>query len=174
MLELDGAWFSDESETLGCPLGVLRDALDQRKDRGTPLRELRLMECSRITEDDVNKAGSGASAGAAPASAAAAFQDIPLTNMRRTIAKRLQESTQNNPHFFVSSKISVTKLLKLRQALNSSAEGKYKLSVNDFVLKAVALALADVPEANSAWMGDVIRQYVAPGPPRLNIELTCP
>ncbi|KAH8160456.1 hypothetical protein CIB48_g7775 [Xylaria polymorpha] len=83
----------------------------------------------------------------------------PLTNMRKTIAKRLQESTQNNPHFFVTSKISATKLLKLRQALNSSAEGKYKLSVNDFLIKAIAVASKKVPVVNSSWQGDSIRQY---------------
>lgn len=113
----------------------------------------------KITEDDVKNAGSGAGAASASSSSAAAFEDTPLTNMRRTIAKRLQESTQNNPHFFVSSKISVTKLLKLRQALNSSADGKYKLSVNDFLIKAIAVASKKVPAANSSWLGDSIRQY---------------
>ncbi|RYP03770.1 hypothetical protein DL765_010399 [Monosporascus sp. GIB2] len=112
----------------------------------------------KITEEDVKKASSGASP-AVSTSSAAAFQDTPLSNMRRTIAKRLQESTQNNPHFFVSSKISVTKLLKLRQALNSSGEGKYKLSVNDFLIKAIAVASTKVPAANSSWQGDSIRQY---------------
>ncbi|KAI1255641.1 Component of pyruvate dehydrogenase complex, mitochondrial [Eutypa lata] len=113
----------------------------------------------KITEDDVKNAGSGAGAASASSSSVAAFEDTPLTNMRRTIAKRLQESTQNNPHFFVSSKISVTKLLKLRQALNSSADGKYKLSVNDFLIKAIAVASKKVPAANSSWLGDSIRQY---------------
>ncbi|KAF7522815.1 hypothetical protein G7054_g12000 [Neopestalotiopsis clavispora] len=110
----------------------------------------------KITEEDVKKA-----AGSAPAAAAAAasYQDIPLTNMRKTIAKRLQESTQNNPHFFVTSKVSVSKLLKLRQALNSSADGKYKLSVNDFLIKAIGVASKKVPAANSSWQGDSIRQY---------------
>ncbi|RYP72711.1 hypothetical protein DL771_004047 [Monosporascus sp. 5C6A] len=112
----------------------------------------------KITEEDVKKASSGASP-TVSTSAAVAFQDTPLSNMRRTIAKRLQESTQNNPHFFVSSKISVTKLLKLRQALNGSGEGKYKLSVNDFLIKAIAVASRKVPAANSAWQGDSIRQY---------------
>ncbi|KAH9889660.1 Dihydrolipoyllysine-residue acetyltransferase [Xylariomycetidae sp. FL2044] len=112
----------------------------------------------KITEEDVKKAASGAGAGAA-ATPAAAFEDYPLSNMRKTIAKRLQESTQNNPHFFVSSKISVTKLLKLRQALNSSADGKYKLSVNDFLIKAMSVACKKVPAANSSWQGDSIRQY---------------
>ncbi|KAI1499243.1 Dihydrolipoyllysine-residue acetyltransferase [Biscogniauxia marginata] len=112
----------------------------------------------KITEDDVKKATSSAISSAG-SPAASVYQDTPLSNMRKTIAKRLQESTQNNPHFFVSSKISVTKLLKLRQALNSSAEGKYKLSVNDFLIKAIAVACKKVPAANSSWQGDSIRQY---------------
>ncbi|KAJ1331951.1 pyruvate dehydrogenase complex dihydrolipoamide acetyltransferase [Microdochium nivale] len=111
----------------------------------------------KITEDDVKKSGSGSAAPAA--SAGAAFEDIPLSNMRKTIAKRLQESTQNNPHFYVSSSISVTKLLKLRQALNSSADGKYKLSVNDFLIKAIAIASKKVPTVNASWQGEAIRQY---------------
>ncbi|KAI0871646.1 dihydrolipoamide acetyltransferase component [Hypoxylon argillaceum] len=111
----------------------------------------------RITEEDVKKAISGAAPAAV--SAAASYVDTPLTNMRKTIAKRLQESTQTNPHFFVTSKISATKLLKLRQALNGSAEGKYKLSVNDFLIKAMAVASKKVPAVNSSWQGDSIRQY---------------
>ncbi|TRX93602.1 hypothetical protein FHL15_005574 [Xylaria flabelliformis] len=109
----------------------------------------------RITEEDVKKATSAPTA----VSAAASYTDTPLSNMRKTIAKRLQESTQNNPHFFVTSKISASKLLKLRQALNSSAEGKYKLSVNDFLIKAIAAASKKVPAVNSSWQGDSIRQY---------------
>ncbi|KAI0164617.1 dihydrolipoamide acetyltransferase component [Xylariaceae sp. FL1272] len=111
----------------------------------------------RITEEDVKKASSGSSSGAV--TTAAAYEDTPLSNMRKTIAKRLQESVQTNPHFFVTSNISVSKLLKLRQALNSSAEGKYKLSVNDFLIKAVAAASKKVPAVNSAWQGEAIRQY---------------
>ncbi|KAH8650989.1 dihydrolipoyllysine-residue acetyltransferase component-pyruvate dehydrogenase complex [Xylariales sp. PMI_506] len=111
----------------------------------------------KITEEDVKKASTGGAVTAA--SSAAAYEDIPLSNMRKTIAKRLQESTQNNPHFFVTSKLSVSKLLKLRQALNSSSEGQYKLSVNDFLIKAIAVASKKVPAANASWQGDVIRQY---------------
>ncbi|KAF2964398.1 hypothetical protein GQX73_g9167 [Xylaria multiplex] len=110
----------------------------------------------RIIEEDVKKATSTA---ATVSAAASSYVDTPLTNMRKTIAKRLQESTQNNPHFFVTSKISASKLLKLRQALNSSAEGKYKLSVNDFLIKAIAVASKKVPAVNSSWQGDSIRQY---------------
>lgn len=79
--------------------------------------------------------------------------------MRKTIASRLQESVQKNPHFFVTSSLSVTKLLKLRQALNSSSEGKYKLSVNDFLIKAIAAASKKVPAVNSSWREGSIRQF---------------
>jgi pyruvate dehydrogenase E2 component (dihydrolipoamide acetyltransferase) len=110
----------------------------------------------KITEEDVKKS---VSAPAASGVAAAAFEDIPLTGMRKAIASRLKESVQNNPHFFVTSSISVSKLMKLRQALNSSAEGKYKLSVNDFLIKAIAVASKKVPAVNSSWRDGAIRQF---------------
>lgn len=111
----------------------------------------------KITEDDVKKASAAPAAGAG--ASAAAYEDLPLSGMRKTIANRLQQSVRENPHFFVSSSISVSKLMKLRQALNSSAEGKYKLSVNDFLVKAIAAAAKKVPAANSSWQNDTIRQY---------------
>lgn len=112
----------------------------------------------KITEDDVKKASAAPASGAAGASGAA-YEDLPLSGMRKTIANRLQQSVRENPHFFVSSSISVSKLMKLRQALNSSAEGQYKLSVNDFLIKAIAAAAKKVPAANSSWQNDTIRQY---------------
>ncbi|PFH56459.1 hypothetical protein XA68_16481 [Ophiocordyceps unilateralis] len=110
-----------------------------------------------ITTDDVNKLMS--SGGAGPATAAATYEDVPVSSMRKTIANRLQESVHDNPHFYVSSSMSVSKLLKLRQALNSSAEGKYKLSVNDFLIKAMAAACHKVPAVNSSWRQGSIRQF---------------
>jgi pyruvate dehydrogenase E2 component (dihydrolipoamide acetyltransferase) len=112
----------------------------------------------KITEEDVKKASSAPAAGAAVASGAA-YEDIPISGMRKTIANRLKESMADNPHYFVSSTLNVSKLLKLRQALNSSADGKYKLSVNDFLIKAMAVACKKVPTVNSSWRGDVIRQH---------------
>ncbi|KUI63501.1 hypothetical protein VM1G_10233 [Cytospora mali] len=109
----------------------------------------------KITEEDVKKS-SAAPAAAAPG---AAYEDTPLSGMRKVIASRLQQSFRENPHFFVSSSISVSKLMKLRQALNSSSEGKYKLSVNDFLIKAIAAAAKKVPAANSSWQEGAIRQY---------------
>jgi pyruvate dehydrogenase E2 component (dihydrolipoamide acetyltransferase) len=111
----------------------------------------------KITEEDVKKLTSGpAAAAAAPG---ATFEDIPLSGMRKAIASRLKESVQNNPHFFVTSSVSVNKLLKLRQALNNSSEGKYKLSVNDFLIKAIAVASKKVPAVNASWREGAIRQF---------------
>ncbi|KAJ9418513.1 dihydrolipoamide acetyltransferase [Fusarium oxysporum] len=110
----------------------------------------------QITEEDVKKAISSPAASSAPS---ATYEDIPISGMRKTIANRLVESTQTNPHFYVTSSISVSKLLKLRQALNSSADGKYKLSVNDFLIKAIAVASRKVPQVNSSWRDGNIRQF---------------
>ncbi|EHA47987.1 dihydrolipoyllysine-residue acetyltransferase component-pyruvate dehydrogenase complex [Pyricularia oryzae 70-15] len=114
----------------------------------------------KITAEDVKKLGSsGPAAAAAAGPAGALYEDIPISNMRKTIANRLKESVSENPHYFVSSSLSVSKLLKLRQALNSSSEGKYKLSVNDFLIKAIAVASKKVPQVNSSWRDGVIRQF---------------
>jgi pyruvate dehydrogenase E2 component (dihydrolipoamide acetyltransferase) len=112
----------------------------------------------QVTEADVKKAGSGGAA--APSGApAASYIDTPTTSMRKTIANRLTESVNQNPHYFVAATVSVSKLLKLRQALNASADGKYKLSVNDFLIKACAVACKKVPTVNSSWRDGFIRQF---------------
>jgi len=129
----------------------------------------------RIIKADVEDAASSAKGSAAvkaPASFgvgrnAAEYTDIPLNGMRKTIAKRLLESKQNIPHFYLSVDIELDEALKARKKLNDIAEksagkGKapaYKLTVNDFVIKAVAMALRDVPAANASWADSVIRQY---------------
>lgn len=113
----------------------------------------------RITEEDVKKASSGAAAASAAAAPAASYKDIETTSMRKTIGNRLQESWNQSPHFFVASTVSVTKLLKLRQSLNSTADGQYKLSVNDLLIKACAVACKKVPTVNSSWRDGYIRQF---------------
>ncbi|KAJ4989688.1 dihydrolipoamide acetyltransferase component [Stagonosporopsis vannaccii] len=105
-----------------------------------------------VTKEDVEKAKPAAAAAPAAAGAsAAAYEDVEASSMRKVIASRLTESMQQNPHYFVASTISVSKLLKLREALNASADGAYKLSVNDLLVKALAVAARKVPAANSSW-----------------------
>ncbi|KAK4999684.1 pyruvate dehydrogenase complex dihydrolipoamide acetyltransferase component (E2) [Elasticomyces elasticus] len=134
-------------------------------EKGVPISQIKgTGPGGRITKADIENF-KPASAAASPAVAAGAptYEDIPATSMRKTIASRLTQSMNQNPHYFVASTVSVTNLLKLRQALNASAEGKYKLSVNDFMIKALAYAARKVPAANSSWREEggnaVIRQH---------------
>lgn len=100
--------------------------------------------------------------GATPTpSASAQYEDVPISTMRGIIASRLLQSTQGIPSYIVSSQISVSKLLKLRQSLNSTGNDQYKLSVNDMLIKAITVAAKRVPEANAYWMEQdgVIRMF---------------
>jgi pyruvate dehydrogenase E2 component (dihydrolipoamide acetyltransferase) len=103
-----------------------------------------------------------AAAKPAPASAAGepAFDLVPHTTMRKVIARRLTEAKQTIPHFYLTVDCELDKLLELRQTLNSQApEGGYKLSVNDFIIKASALALIKVPAANASWSDEGSKFY---------------
>jgi pyruvate dehydrogenase E2 component (dihydrolipoamide acetyltransferase) len=86
--------------------------------------------------------------------------EIKLTNMRKTIARRLTESKQNVPHIYLTIDCTLDKLLMMRKDLNARMEKQgIKLSVNDIIIKAVALALKKVPAANVQYAGDVMRQF---------------
>ncbi|MBN9025548.1 MAG: 2-oxo acid dehydrogenase subunit E2 [Rhizobiales bacterium] len=135
----------------------------------------------RVVQADIESAKKGGAAKAAPAAAAAAapaaapahagptdaqtlklfaegsYDLVPHDNMRKTIARRLTESKQNVPHFYVTVDCDLDALLALREQINGAApkdaDGKpgYKVSVNDMVIKAMALALKKVPGANASW-----------------------
>jgi len=94
---------------------------------------------------------------AAPASPPGRVEDVPLTPMRRAIARRVTESATTVPHFFLTADCRVDELLELRRRVNEAAP--VKVSLNDFILKACAGAFADVPEANSTWGETVIRRH---------------
>jgi pyruvate dehydrogenase E2 component (dihydrolipoamide acetyltransferase) len=93
------------------------------------------------------------------------FSDIPHTedklgNVRKVIARRLTEAKQTVPHFYLSSDVRIDALLKLRGELNKALEGRnIKLSVNDMVIKALALALRQVPKANVSFQGETLVSY---------------
>jgi pyruvate dehydrogenase E2 component (dihydrolipoamide acetyltransferase) len=92
------------------------------------------------------------------------YEEIPLDGMRVTIARRLVEAKQTIPHFYLTTDVEMDKLLAFREEANSGAPQKsgepiYKLSVNDFVIKALALALRRVPAANAVWAGDRILRF---------------
>ncbi len=137
----------------------------------------------RIVRADVEGAGSVvAVAAAAPVTAAAApaaakaamptgmaaetvlkmyadreFVEMPLDGMRRTIAARLTEAKQTIPHFYLRREVRLDALMAFREQLNKGLEARgVKLSVNDFIIKACAIALQAVPDANAVWAGDRI------------------
>ncbi|OJY32645.1 MAG: pyruvate dehydrogenase complex dihydrolipoamide acetyltransferase [Rhodobacterales bacterium 65-51] len=86
-----------------------------------------------------------------------AYEEVPLDGMRRTIAARLTEAKQTIPHFYLRREVQLDTLMAFREQLNKSLEGRgVKLSVNDFIIKASALALQKVPDCNAVWAGDRI------------------
>ncbi|MSO68911.1 MAG: pyruvate dehydrogenase complex dihydrolipoamide acetyltransferase [Alphaproteobacteria bacterium] len=93
-----------------------------------------------------------------PGQPGAAYEDVPASNMRRVVAQRLQESKQQVPHFYLTIDCEIDALLKLRADLNARSDA-YKLSVNDFVVRASALALRKLPKVNASWLGTAIRYY---------------
>ncbi|KYN28161.1 PREDICTED: dihydrolipoyllysine-residue acetyltransferase component of pyruvate dehydrogenase complex, mitochondrial [Trachymyrmex cornetzi] len=86
--------------------------------------------------------------------------DIPISNIRAIIAKRLSESKQTIPHYYLSVDVKMDAVLAMREQFNKLLEkDKIKLSINDIIIKGMAMACKKVPEGNSAWLGNVIRQY---------------
>jgi pyruvate dehydrogenase E2 component (dihydrolipoamide acetyltransferase) len=129
----------------------------------------------RIVRADLGEAAGGAMAapsaapkpaGLQPVEAELAFTEgvpheaVRLSNMRKTIARRLTESKQQIPHIYLTVDVQLDALLKLRSELNASLESrKIKLSVNDMLIKALALALIEVPENNVSFAGDTLIKY---------------
>ncbi len=120
----------------------------------------------RIIKDDVEEALLAGNAGASVVKRhPVEMVKVPNNSMRKTIAKRLLESKQQVPHFYLTVESQIDGLLKVRAQINGAApkdaENKpaYKVSVNDMVIKAVACALRDKPEANASWYDDAIIQY---------------
>lgn len=122
----------------------------------------------RVLRDDVLKAKSSGNLGRGRVMRnPVEFTKIPNTNMRKVIARRLTESKQQVPHFYLTVECELNKLLDVRKDINFEAEaaaGKekkpaYKVSVNDFIIKAVALAMKKVPSSNASWYDDAIVQY---------------
>jgi pyruvate dehydrogenase E2 component (dihydrolipoamide acetyltransferase) len=118
----------------------------------------------RIIKRDVESAQVAApAAGAAAGSARAAsrqgdFNDVPLTQIRKTIAKRLAESIGPIPTFYLTAEFDLTRVAEMRAAMAEMGD-EFKVSINDILMKAVATALSQHPEVNAHWLGDKIRLH---------------
>nr|CAD7194270.1 unnamed protein product [Timema douglasi] len=117
-----------------------------------------------ITSADLAKApatpGGAPSAPPPTGTQGAPFSDINVSNVRGIIAKRLLQSKQTIPHYYLTIDARLDEVIKIRKKFNQQLEKKGgKLSINDFIIKAAAMACLQVPEANSSWMDTFIRQY---------------
>lgn len=97
---------------------------------------------------------------AAPPASDADYEDVPLTQMRKAIARRLVESIGPIPHFFLTVDVDMTRALEARRRINAmlEAEGR-KTSINDLIIRATAAALRRHPDCNAHWMGDSVRRF---------------
>jgi pyruvate dehydrogenase E2 component (dihydrolipoamide acetyltransferase) len=113
----------------------------------------------RVVRRDVEAASAGGAAHApAPAAPGVEFEDRPLSPMRAIIAKRMPLSKAPVPHFYVSSEVAMDRAWTLREELNALS-GQPKISINDFVIRACALALLEHPGVNASFQGESIRVY---------------
>ena len=116
----------------------------------------------RIVKADIEAYAGGAAPTAAPAPIAGEtpYELVPVNNIRKVVARRLTESKQQVPHFYMTVDCDIDALLKVRADLNSRAkDGEFKISVNDMIIKASAVALMQVPAANASWSDDGIKMY---------------
>ena len=140
-------------------------------DRGLDLSQVRGSgPGGRIIKRDIESAAGGAPRDSAaplasrsprPASRGqlpADFEEVPLTQIRKTIAKRLAESIGPIPTFYLTTEIDLSRVTEMRAAMSEMGDA-FKVSINDIVMKAVATALAQHPEVNAHWLGDRIRQH---------------
>jgi pyruvate dehydrogenase E2 component (dihydrolipoamide acetyltransferase) len=130
----------------------------------------------RITEGDVEAAVSARAAtpaaGPAPAGPTpAGARDVALTRMRQTIARRMTESKQTTPHIYLTASVRMDTAMDVRRELNDRLGPERKVSVNDLVVKAAALALVKYPNLNASFVGNAIRH---PGEININVAVSLP
>ena len=157
------------AEQAGIDLGALRGSGPHGRiikvDVERAIREGVPEEARPAAEARAPEAPRPAEAPAAPvppapmAPPAEPFEEIKLSNMRKVIARRLTEAKQQIPHYYLTIDCEIDALVALRKELNAREGADYKLSVNDFLIKALALALRKVPAANRSWGGDKLYQY---------------
>jgi pyruvate dehydrogenase E2 component (dihydrolipoamide acetyltransferase) len=113
----------------------------------------------RVIKADVESFSPKTTAVSAPVFNLGGYEDMKLSNMRKVIAKRLTESKQSIPHFYLTVKCELDNLLVMRSDINVSREKEARISVNDFVIKALSMALITTEGANVMWMGDAMRRF---------------
>lgn len=149
----EGAAAADDGRIKASPL-----ARKMAEDKGINLNDVEGSgPDGRIIKKDIEEFKPKAAPAAAVSFEAAESEDIKISQMRKTIARRLSESKFTNPHFYETIDIDMEQAVKARAGLNEVSD--VKISFNDIVVKACAVALRRHPEVNSSWLDDVIRKH---------------
>jgi pyruvate dehydrogenase E2 component (dihydrolipoamide acetyltransferase) len=135
---------------------ILKHNVDEHASQGGAKKATETQAQAAPTQAAQTKAQPKAATGGFT-EAANPYEDIPLTNVREIIAKRLLQSKTTVPHYYLETEINMDEAIKIRTVLNESS--KTKISFNDLFVKAASLACIDVPEVNSQWHGNVIRKF---------------
>lgn len=153
----DEAPASVASEEDGSRMKVSPLARKLAEDKGVDLRQVKGSgEGGRIVKRDIDEFKGSSAAASASGMAEGGYEDMPVSQMRKTIAKRLAESKFTAPHFYLTLEIDMDAAIAARKSVNEVSETK--ISYNDMVIKAAAMALRKHPMVNSSWMGDKIRK----------------
>lgn len=160
------------AQTESAPAAVQQDAASDSRVKASPLAKsiakdkgIDISKVSgsgdggRIVKKDVENykpaAGKATSSSATAVVGQESYEDVPLSQMRKTIARRLSESKFSAPHFYLTMEIDMDNAIAARKAINENSD--VRISFNDLVIKAVAMALRKHPKVNASWLGDKIR-----------------
>lgn len=153
IVEVAASHSTDDSRIKASPL-----AKSVAKEKGIDLNQVAGSgDNGRIVKKDVDNFVPSSKGGASLPNIVAkeSFNEVTVSQMRKVIARRLSESKHTAPHFYLTMSINMDNTIAARKQINAALETK--ISVNDFIVKAVALALRKNPNANSSWLGDKIR-----------------
>jgi pyruvate dehydrogenase E2 component (dihydrolipoamide acetyltransferase) len=157
----EGAMAKDTSTTSGGRIKASPLAKALAKEKGIDLSKVKgSADNGRITKFDIENykpAQAGGKTSAAMVPGTEGFNDEPVSQMRKTIARRLLESKNGAPHFYLNIEVDMDNAIAARNAINAIPDTK--ISFNDIVIKAAAAALRKHPKVNTSWMGDKIRSY---------------
>ncbi|MCB1884149.1 MAG: pyruvate dehydrogenase complex dihydrolipoamide acetyltransferase, partial [Geminicoccaceae bacterium] len=137
---------------------VKADVLKAKEAGGAKAKPQAAPEAGKPAAEAPQPAAAPIAPAASIAPPQAPHEEIKLSNMRKTIAKRLAEAKREIPHFYLTVDVELDELLAMRKQFNARDGADYKLSVNDFVIKAVAAAMKRKPDVNAMWGGDKVYQ----------------
>lgn len=150
---------SDKPQTTNGRMKASPLAKKIAKDKGVDLAKVKgTGDGGRVIKRDIEKISAGKKMDIPVFVGEEGYEDVPLSQMRKTIARRLVESKNSAPHFYLTMEINMDKMIEARKSINEISD-PVKISYNDLITKASALALRNNPKVNASWLNDKIRYY---------------